>query len=231
MMRIFFFCLFAFPFICLGQSSGKLWVETGIKGNIGKKMDWGFQVTNRLGDDGLETNFLQGSFRYKACKYFRTSLDYRAIFDKDDYGNYTFSNRLNLNGDFRIPIKRLTISSRARYQFGFSGFQSQTYDSEFDQAVRIKPEISYNFKKFFINPSVSVDLFFDPTTSAQYNSFVRYRLYAGGSFNLKGPHEIEAGYILDQQVNVAPLKRRHIATLSYTYNLGAVKKKKEKKKS
>ena len=226
-MRLLFFVCILLPFCCLGQSASKLWLDAAVKGDINKKWDWSFQLTNRFGDDFLETSFFQTSFRFKVCKFFRASLDYRGIIDKDDFRNYVFSNRLNVNGEFRIPIKQLTISSRARYQFGFSGLNGGNYDSEFDQAVRIKPELSYNIKDFFFQPSVSVDLFFDPSIWDS-NPFVRYRLYAGGDINLKGPHEIGLGYIFDQQVNVAPLKRKHVASLSYSYNFGKIKKKKKK---
>ncbi len=115
MRRVFIFCTF-FPAFFYAQGEGKIWTETGIKGSFSKKVDWAVELTNRFGTYGLETFFPQATIRYKLNKYFRPSIDYRLIFDKDEYTNFLSSQRLNFNIDAKYPIKRFEIGARCRYQ-------------------------------------------------------------------------------------------------------------------
>lgn len=216
------------PFIGLAQSSGKIWTEVGVKGSITKDLDWGLELTNRFGDDGLETFFPQATIKYKVTKWFRPSMDYRAIFKKENNGNYSFSNRLNINAEFKHTISRFSGSLRARYQYSFDRFTSgENYDAEFDQAIRLKPQIVYDINNSIVSPILSFEWFFNPNYGPLGQRITKYRAFFGLELEMDSPHEISAGYILDQQINVPGPERKHILSLSYAYNLGFKKKKKD----
>lgn len=212
---------------CLSQGSGKVWTEVGVKGKLTKNLEWGFEWTNRFGSNGLETSFPQASLKYKVTKWFKPSIDYRAIFSREQNSNYHFSNRLNFNTEFKHSIDRLEGSLRLRYQYSFQHLGSKSYDVEFDQAFRIKPQISYDINDFFLSPVASIEYFYDPSFSELGKRFTKYRIQIGADLDLNSAHEINIGYILDQQINLPAPKTKHILSLSYTYNFGFEKKEKD----
>lgn len=224
------FLIFVFLFIssfATAQGVAKVWTETGVKGEITKKLDWGVELTNRFGAFGLETFFPQATLRYKPFKFMRLSVDYRAIFDKDDYTNYLFSNRINGNLDLKKKVKSLTISGRIRYQYAFNGLRNNIYyDAEFDQAVRIKPGVSYDIKDSPISLSTSAEFFYNPQYMDGGQQFTKLRAWAGLDYALelgdkksKQSFDIGFGYILDRQLNVAAPRTSHILNISITYNI------------
>lgn len=215
------FLAICFPVALFSQSSVKVWTEIGVKGSITKKLDWAAEVSTRFGVSRLETFFPQVSLKYKVTKWFRPSIDYRAIFNINKFGNFSFTNRLNLNAEFKKDIKRLSVSGRIRYQYSFNRLISnELYDVEFDQAVRFKPQISYDLNNSFITPVVSIEYFYNPTPGPLGQRFTKYRAFIGIEFEFDSPHEISVGYILDQQINVPKPKTKHILSISYAYNLG-----------
>ena len=216
------------------RQSGKGWTQIGIKGAVSTKLDWSIDVTNRFGSDGLETFFTQASVKYKLKKWIRPSLDYRSILDKDKYKNYTLSHRLNVNTDFKKQLKRFSLGARLRYQYSFQSLQgSKKYNAEFDQAIRIKPQVAYDIKKSDFGPLCSIEYFYNPAYSALGQRFTKYRFFIGAQLELNGPHELAFGYILDREINIPSPDTKHILSFSYTYNLSAIKSKegKEEKKS
>jgi len=209
-----------YPFLGFGQSEGKVWAEYGVKGEINKKMDWAGEMTTRFGSEGLETFFPQASLKYKVTSWFRPSIDYRAIFSKDDFKNYSFGNRLNFNANFKFSMDRLSFAGRIRYQYAFGGFGSSAYNVEFDQAFRFKPEFSYDIDNSFITPVASIEFFYNPNYGPYGQRFTKYRAFIGVEFELDSPHEFSVGYILDQKIQVPNTATRHVLNISYSYNLG-----------
>lgn len=209
------------PFFGLNQSSGKVWTELGVKGGITKKLDWAFEITNRFGNTGLETFFPQATIKYKVTKWFRPSIDYRAIFSKENNGNFSFSNRLNANAEFKHTIDRFTFSGRIRYQYSFDRLiASENYNVEFDKAIRLKPQVSYDINNSIFSPVLSIEYFYNPTFGPLGQRFTKYRAFAGFELEIDSPHEIAIGYILDQQINLPNPQRKHILSVSYAYNFG-----------
>jgi hypothetical protein len=227
-MKKYIFVVFLLPLFVYGQSEGKVWTEIGVKGSITKKMDWGLAITNRFGSDGLETIFPQATIKYKVTDWFKPSIDYRAVMKLDKFNNYGFSNRLNFNTEFKHSLSRFTGSVRIRYQYSFDNKANTKYDAEFDQAIRFKPEISYDINKSIFTPSISVEYFYNPNVGPQGRTFTKYRAFIGVDLEINSPHGFSIGYILDRGMNFVSHKTKHILTLSYAYDLGFKKKKKKK---
>jgi hypothetical protein len=206
----------------------QVWVETGVKYNLNKKLGASFDLTQRYGYDGLGTLFPQVSFRYKVSSWFRPSVDYRVILSKSLDGTYSTSQRINGNLQFSYTKKRLEAGLRVRYQYSFERI-SAAYDSEFDQAWRIKPSVQYNIKGLSLAPELSAEFFYNPENSAEGNQFNRIRYYGGADIELKHNQRIGVGVYLDQWINSIP-KKRVMYSLSYSIGL-ATSKKTDKKPS
>ena len=204
----------------------QVWVETGVKYNLTKKLGASLDLTQRYGYDGLGTLFPQVSFRYKISSWFRPSIDYRVVRSKALDGSYSTSQRINGNLQFTYAKKRLEAGLRVRYQYSFERI-SAAYDSEFDQAWRIKPSVQYNIKGLPITPELSTEFFYNPENSAKGNQFNRIRYYGGADIELKHNQRIGVGVYLDQWINGLPRKR---LMYSLSYSIGIETSKKTDKK-
>lgn len=213
---------FFIPFVGFGQtSSGMVWTELGVKGSVTKKIDWAADVTTRFGNLGVNTFFPQVSVKYKLTKWFRPSLEYRAIFNHLSNGNYNFSNRLNINGEFKKGVSDFDFGLRVRYQYSFGTlFSGGAYDPEFDQAIRIKPSVTYDIKKSMFSPTASVEFFYDPAYGQYGRQFTKIRTFVGIKMDWKKPFDVSVGYMFDGKINLPNPSSRHILSVSLAYKLG-----------
>ena len=210
------------PFAGFGQtSSGMVWTEFGVKGSVTKKVDWAADLTTRFGSLGVNSFFPQVSVKYKLTKWFRPSLEYRAIFNHLENGNYNFSNRLNINGEFKRGVSDVTFGLRIRYQYSFGTlFSGGSYDPEFDQAIRIKPSVTYDVKNSMLSPTGSVEFFYDPAFGQYGRQFTKIRTFVGVKSDWKKPFDISVGYMFDGKINLPNPSNRHILSISMAYKLG-----------
>jgi hypothetical protein len=226
-MSKYLFIFFIFPCWAWSQttSTGMVWTELGVKGGITKKLDWSAELTSRFGNLGVNTFFPQVSLKYKVTKWFKPSVEYRFIGNKDVYGNYLYSHRINVNGDFKHTISKFEIGLRARYQFTIGGsFSNASYNPEFDQAIRIKPSITYDIKKSIISPTASVEFFYDPKYSQYGQRFTKIRSFVGVKMDWKKPYDISIGYLYDTKINLPNASMRHVLSMSFAYNIENKKK-------
>lgn len=204
----------------------QVWIETGAKYNLTKKLGASLDLTQRYGYDGLGTLFPQVSFRYKVSSWFRPSLDYRLILSKSNAEIYDASQRINANLQFSHTYKRFDLGLRIRYQYSFDRL-SESYDSEFDQAWRIRPGAKYNIKGLPITPEMRAEFFYNPLNSINGKMFNRIRYFAGTAIELKHNQGIELGLSFDQWINGIP-KKRLMYSVSYMISLGSSKKENKK---
>lgn len=214
-------------FLFSQNSEFQTWIETGVKGKFTKRLEYTFDVTNRIGNLGLETFFPQGTLKFKVTDWFRPSVDYRLIYRKEPNSNYSSSNRLNLNLQFSKSFDRLNLGIRLRYQYSFNQLTSN-YQPEFDKAYRIKPGVSYDINNSFLTPAATIEFFYNPTNGPLGRRFTKIRAFIGTEFEFKGPHGLEFGYIFDQSMNLPDPSTRHILNISYTYKFESAKKKSRK---
>ena len=196
-----------------------LWTRVGVNGKITKKLNWSTEINTRF-LPGVQTFFPEFGLSYKATKWFRPSIDYRFVFDKDKYGNFLSSSRININTSFKHKIKRFFVGLRLRYQSSFSRKTSGInidYNSDFDQAFRIRPNIDYKIKKTWFTPGVGFEWFLNPVYGPE-RGVTKTRLSIGTKINLKGPHEASVKYQIDNRADFRR-GRRFVFSLGYTYKL------------
>lgn len=184
-----------------------------------KNLHTELELNGRFDDNGLQTFFPQVGAKYKVSKWFSPSIDYRFLVDKNKYGNYKSSSRINFNANLGHEIERFNLELRLRYQFEFKPSASSEYNADFDQAIRVKPEISYNIKGVKFTPKASAEWFYYPSTGGPYYpGFTKVRCAIGGSYNLPGPHELGVKYQLDKKFH-SNNGLRHVLVLSYSYEI------------
>ncbi len=201
----------------------QVWTEAGIKIGVSKRVSLGADWTNRISERGLVTMFPQATIKVKVFDWFRPSIDFRYIIDKSLSGVYSGSSRINLNAQFNYDKKRFIAGLRFRYQYGFDRL-SADYDSDFDKAYRIKPQIFYDIKNSIFSPIISAEFFYDPNFAPLGRRFNKIRYFIGASLDFSGPHSFQFGYQYDQKINLPAPINKHILNVSYTYSIKRDKK-------
>lgn len=196
-----------------------VWTETGITGDLVKKTDWAVELNTRFDNQGIATFFPQLGIDYKLTKWLKPSLEYRFIVDRNKYGNYKPSHRINFNAKFKEDFDRWGVGLRLRYQYAFTQLSATDYNADFDQAIRIKPEIEYDIKDFILTPKASAEFFYNPQYGPQGRQFDKVRLAIGASFDLNNNHDISFKYQLDKKFHAYDKGLRHVLSLSYSYKL------------
>lgn len=197
----------------------QVWTELGASGDlVKKKMDWSFDVNSRFDNAGIATFFPQVGIDYKVTKWFKPSVEYRFIVDRNKYGNYKPSHRINFNAKFSEDFDRLGVGLRLRYQYAFSELSGSDYNGDFDQAFRIKPEIEYDINNFILTPKISSEFFYNPQFGPEGRRFEKVRIGIGASLDLNNNHDISFKYQLDKKFRAYDEGVRHVLCLSYAYN-------------
>lgn len=213
--------LIAFLFVgvsAYAQHETQVWTEVGVSGKVVKRLGWSVDINSRFGAAGLETFFPQVGFKYKVKKWFRPSIDYRFILDKDRYGNMLSGHRINFNANFEKPIERFELGARLRYQYAFNRFvNSGDFDPDLDQAWRLKGSVKYDIDNSIFTPLFSAELFYNPQYGPD-RGLSKMRIAVGTSLELDGPHKVSAKYQLDKRFEFGS-NLRHVISLSYGYKL------------
>ncbi len=211
------------------QEKQALWLSAEVKRELFKDFTVSTELNSRFTEImGLETRFAEISGAYKLTKWFKPSIAYRIIGNKNKYGNVTASNRINVNLDFSHNLtKRLELGFRVRYQHAIYSSSASTSGSstEFEKSFRFKPELTYQIKKSRFKPSISGEWFYSLSPSARQYTVTRYRLYAGTSIDLKGANELSVNFIYGKPLT-GSRAQEWILSLGYTFTW---KNKKEKK--
>jgi len=214
------FALFYFGAHSQVSNDYMTWVTVGADGKIMKGLKWSANFNARFNSEGVKKLFPQVGLEYKVTKWFRPGIEYRFIYDKNQYGNYKTSSSLRVNLGFQHVIdKRLKIGARLRYQYSTAHSINPEYDDGLDHLVRIKQAVSYDINDFFLTPDLSVEFFINPTSGIVTPGFTKIRYALGLRLDLKSPHSIKVKYRLDQRLTRLPeMRLRHIVGVSYGYS-------------
>ncbi len=211
---IFFLVCSTFTF---GQHEVMLWTELGVKGKITKDLSWATELNTRFNGAGVQTFFPQAKLKYEITKWFEPSVDYRLVTDKNKYGNYKLSHRVNINAEFSEKIKRLKMELRLRYQYAFNRINTASYDADFDQAIRLRPSVEYDIDNSIFTPTFGAELFYNPVYGPSGHQITKVRYALGVKLELDGPHGIGVKYQLDKWLRDYSKSLRHVLSVSYSY--------------
>jgi hypothetical protein len=216
MKYLIFLAITFFSVSAYSQHESQVWTEVGVSGKVVKRLGWAVDLNARFGAAGLETFFPQVGFQYKVKKWFRPSIDYRYILDKDKYGNMLGGHRINFNANFEKGIKRFEIDGRLRYQYAFNRIGGSTdFDPDLDQAFRLKGAVKYDIDNSIFTPLFSAELFYAPEFGPD-RGFSKIRIAVGTSLELDGPHKVSVKYQLDKRFEFGR-NLRHVMSVSYGY--------------
>lgn len=198
------------------QNRSEIWLGAGIQREVVKDLVVGVQTNARIQTAGkLETLFQEVSIKSEHLKWLRPSIDYRFITSYADNGNPTYSNRFNLNADFRKKIKETKIGFRARYQLVIGGGNGSGTD--LDPALRLKPYIDYPIANTRFTPGFSAEFFYNPVFGEFGQRFNRVRFGLGTEIDIPGPNTISFTYYYGRKYNTNNPYNEHLISLEYGF--------------
>ena len=197
LLSVFFLCLISF----YGKSQSlEVWGSAGAKYKLNKKIQFSGSFSSRFRNLKAKTVFPQLTVKYKIVKWVNVSLDYRYVAKRENNGNYIGANRINMNAKFNYNVDRFSFGFRARYQMSSGKGSSNSYNSDFDKALRFKPSLSYDIKKSIFTPTMSLECFYNPGAGVLGQRIDKMRYTIGTDLELDGPHSIGIFARIDQKI-------------------------------
>lgn len=212
--------IIAFSFIVsivsFGQDRGEFWFAAGVKREVAKNFVAGANTNLRINYYGqIQTLYQELSLKSEHLDWFRPSVEYRLITSYDKRGNYSNSNRVNVNLDFRHKLNNLKVGARFRVQTNLG--RATSGGGDLDPALRIKPYVAYDKKEWMINPELSTEFFYTTANSPTGDRFNRMRIGLTGNIDLPGPHELGLTYYYGRKFNTSKQYQEHLLSLEYTF--------------
>ena len=204
------------------QVDNSLWLSGGVKYAYNKKLDFAGELNFRMEPVVLNTFFTELSVKYEVAKWFKPSIDYRIISDRNDFGNYHLSQRFNLNANLSHNWNRFEFGARVRLQGSFNRVRStESSFSDIAPGIRIKPEVLYDINNSIFSPTASCEWFFDNDVyTGIYANKIRASL--GVDFEMIGPYSVSLKYMYGKSFVKA--KSEHIVSFSFTQKYKKKKK-------
>jgi len=223
-------CLLCVAMSGIAQMDHEFWLSGGAKYRMTKKLDLSGEMNFRIEPVVLNTFFTEFTAKYQVTKWFKPSLDYRWVWDRNQYGNYKFSQRVNVNANFETSWNRFDFGMRARLQTNLSRVRTpESSFSDLAPGFRLKPEILYDIDNSFISPVISTEFFFSESKSGAF-IMNKIRFAAGVDFEMIGPYNVSLKYMYG--LSLYSPKYEHLLAFSFTrkYKSAKAKKKDNKKK-
>jgi|TARA_R110000737_G_scaffold127298_2_gene159892 hypothetical protein len=207
----FFISLFAHT-----QVDNELWLSGGAKYAYTKKLDFYGELNFRLDPNPVILNsfFTEFSAKYEVAKWFKPSVDYRIISDRNKFGNYHIGHRFNINANLSHDWNRFEFDGRVRLQGTFTRVRStESSFSDLAPGVRVKTGVLYDINNSVISPTASCEWFF--ANDAYDGIYVnKIRASLGIDFEMIGPYNVSLKYMYGQSLTKA--KSEHIVSFSFT---------------
>jgi hypothetical protein len=223
--------LIILTYVSWGFSQNRLWLSSGVNTNVlSKKLNVEARFTARFYDNERWDKFFpEISAKYKVHKNFKPSIDYRYVLNQQRTGpRVTAGHRVNLNLNSGVSYERFDFKFRVRFQYKFNRFASSpqdTYEPDFDNAIRFKPVVKYNIKGSKIDPRMEGEWFYNTNNSPEGNQFTKFRFGVGADIKLPNKNVLTVKYRYDHEFNLADPRRFHILSLAHDYTYKKSKSK------
>jgi len=221
--------LFVSTLLLGNAQSFEVWSSAGAKYKLTDEIQLSASFSSRFKDFKARTLFPELTVKYNIAKWAYLSVDYRFVSKREDNGNYLGANRINMNAKLKNRHDRWSYALRIRYQMSSNAASSGTYNSDFDEALRFKPEFSYDIKNSIFTPFFAIEGFYNPGTGVFGRRIDKFRYTLGTDLELDGPHEISFFVRLDQKINSNNNSKKYIAGINYQIDVNKLLKGNSKK--
>lgn len=237
-----------------GSDDMETWTSVRLRYKASKKWSFELQEQLRLKENSSVTDqyFTQLTSKYRLTKKLALGLGLRYIKRNDNQGGIQgFEDyfRYHFDLSFKHSIDRFTFNHRLRYQNKNRQGNTNKKITFAKKNLRLKSSITYNIRKWKLDPRVSAEIFYQPQSltissinlsdedsedlnyddyfeiindaydEIQDAKFRKYRLTLGTSYDMDRAGEISLYYRMEKELNTSLPKKVAILGVNYTYTL------------
>lgn len=169
----------------------------------------------------IDEYFTQLYIGYRFIKGFEVGGALRYIQNNDTKGKeqgYESHFRFHFDLSYKHKLERLSLRYRLRYQNSNELGKSPMHGDHPDQHIRVRTRISYNLRKWKLDPIVAVELFYHIERGYD-REFDKYRLTLGTQYKIKKFGRIGLFYRFERRLNQTNPEPRHIVMTKYRYEI------------
>ncbi len=204
-----------------------VWTSAGIEKEL-KKLSIGAEAELRTTDflGGIDRWSLRTEAGYDIVKPLKAGVAYQFIYFNDtEYSDFQPRHRFYLFLQWKQELGRFTLALRERLQRTTKDESGRIKENGKTDTYRINPDIcwrnrfklAYDIPRFPINPSLSVETFYQ-LNNPDGNGFEQFRYSLAFSCKIKKDHELEVYGLLDQGVYSEDPVSEYVGGLSYTFS-------------
>jgi hypothetical protein len=204
-------------------SQNRMWLSSGIETTaFTKELELSASFNARFYDHGrYDKLFPELSLKYEVIDWLDASIDYRWVFNQSASSyERTRGHRINLNTEPKVEFGRFKFETRLRLQYSFRRFgNTERYEPDFDNALRIKSTLKYNIDNFKIDPQIESEWYYNVNSGKDGRQYVKYRFAIGVNINLPNSHELSIKYRYDYEFNISNPGRFHTLSIGHKFEL------------
>lgn len=220
-----------------GHNDSKLWMGFQYQHDFSKSFEFQVNVQTRLEQHFtlLDKNLIELEFTYrpaqfKVWKLFGVGGGFRFFGANDIRGKiqgHKLGYRLYGLLTFDKKWKRLELGYRFLYQNQqiIPRYKEGEEEWELEQVLRNRITLSYNFRKWKLDPEIRAEIFY-PLDQSEHQGFNGLRLGLGTSYKINKHHILKFRFLYEQSLGLEYTQRDFILVLLYKYKTRYKKKKK-----
>ena len=206
------------------NSDWSLWTSMEAEKKLSKKWDLGVEAQYRLKDNMSVTDQIRigADISRKLGDYVKLGAGYELIAKhKIKQDNYVYRNRFRVQATGSYKYARFTASWRTRMQLTLMETEAPRGDIFEDDSYkwvwRNRFGLKYDIKKTPLKPYANVELF-QHLFSGSEPGYYKNRFSIGTEYKLNKRHSLEAGYILETEVDTKKKYSNNVFKVGYVFS-------------
>ncbi|HEX5002642.1 MAG TPA: DUF2490 domain-containing protein [Bacteroidia bacterium] len=226
-LLFFFWILQPLTGWCQVNDAG-LWTEIALEQPVNKDLSFELSEELRLNENCTEigTAFTQFGVDYDIMKHLKAGIAYRFVQKRKIEDFYSFRHKWIAELTYKYKLKKFSTTLRTRYTRQYADMQSSEDGYVPAEYFRTRLGFEYDFSKH-LSSYLSGEVFFNISPGKE-NLPDQLRFACGLEYSFSKKSAIEVGYLIDKEQYVENPTTGYIVTLSYSYKLDTLKKKKKK---
>ena len=211
----FIFSIALFPVSGQVNDAG-LWIDFTIKKKITKRLDAFLTEEIRLNENITEagTIYTEAGAEYEILNGFKAGVFYRFILRRRLDDSYSKSNRYYFDLSYGLPIKRVEIKYRFRFQQQYRDYNCSPEGHVPINYIRQKIGFTVNTRTRF-NPYMDGEVWYH--LNSPWSQFEQVRASTGIVTRITNHHFIDTGFIFQKEFNVKDPETDYILFLGYKF--------------
>ncbi|NVO18079.1 MAG: DUF2490 domain-containing protein [Bacteroidetes bacterium] len=216
---LFLILFLGFAVLSIAQENDfQLWTDISVSKELSKKWDLSFEQNLRFGNNvtRLDKSYSNISVGFNPADFLKLALMYRFVIkDQEDY--YGLGHTVAFDATLKHKFNRLKLSMRNRFLLKYSEVLAKDDGKIPDRYYRTKVEVTYNVKKFPVDPYFSIETFLN-CPRGEHPYFDAMRTSVGAEYSLSKRKSVTLYWLNEWGLNDQLGMNDYVLGLSYSYS-------------